>query len=147
MVMAADIVIKRKNLIRNLTPHVLQSKELGLSSLQGMPCEEWFMYLNGNEQLALVVRGKMYTLAKKASEITLKELCASQDKPVWLKKRYDATLRALERAKREWQQTLESVLEGLRMVFDPGASQGTYKRAAKVRAATSSTPNKTETQA
>ena len=55
MVTAADIVIKRKNLIRNLTPHVLQSKELGLSSLQGMPCKEWFMYLNGNEQLALVV--------------------------------------------------------------------------------------------
>ena len=78
-----------------------------------MPCEEWFMYLNGNEQLALVVRGKMHTLAKKASEITLKELRSSKEKPAWLKKRYEATLRALERAKREWQQTLESVLEGV----------------------------------
>ena len=44
----------------------------------------------------------MYTLAKKALEITLKELRASQDKLVWLKKRYNATLCALERAKREW---------------------------------------------
>ena len=112
MITAADIVIKRKNLICNLTPHVLKSKELRLSSLDGMPCEEWFVYLNGNEQLALVVRGKMYTLAKKASDITLKELRSSQEKPAWLKKRYEATLRALERAKREWQQTLESVLEG-----------------------------------
>ena len=55
MVTAADIVIKRKNLIRNLTLHVLQSKELRLSLLQGMPCEEWFMYLNSNEQLVLMV--------------------------------------------------------------------------------------------
>jgi hypothetical protein len=144
MITAADIVVKRKNLIRNLTPHVLSSKELGLSSLEGMPCEEWYAYLNSNEQLALVVRGKMYTLAKKASEITLKDLRSSKEKPQWLKQRYDSSLRALERAKREWEQTLESVIEGLRMVFDPGASQGTFKRAAKVRATTSSTPNKTQ---
>ena len=147
LITAADIVVKRKNLIRNLTPHVLASKQLGLTSLEGMPPEEWYNHLNGNEQLALVVRGKMYTLAQKASEVTLNELRSSKDKPPWLKKRYDSTLRALERAKREWEQTLASVIEGLRMVFDPGASQGAYKRAAKVRATTSRTPNKKETQA
>ena len=55
MITAADIVVKRKNLIRNLTLHVLLSKELRLSSLEGMPCEEWFMYLNSNKQLVLMV--------------------------------------------------------------------------------------------
>ena len=99
MIMAADIVVKHKNLIRNLTLHVLSSKELGLLSLEGMPCEEWYTYLNSNKQLALMVRGKMYTLAKKASEITLKDLCLSKEKPQWLKQRYDSSLHALECAK------------------------------------------------
>ena len=83
----------------------------------------------------------------KIPRVTLKDLRSSKEKPQWLKQRYDSSLRALERAKREWEQTLESVVEGLRMVFDPGATQGTYKRAAKFRATTSSTPNKSETQA
>ena len=144
MIMAADIMVKHKNLIRNLTLHVLSSKELGLLSLEGMPCEEWYAYLNSNKQLVLMVRGKMYTLAKKASEITLKDLHSSKEKPQWLKQRYDSSLCVLERAKREWEQTLESVVEGLCMVFNPGASQGTFKCAAKVRATTSSTPNKTQ---
>ena len=55
IITAADIVVKHKNLIRNLTLHVLLSKELRLSSLEGMPCEEWFMYLNSNKQLVLMV--------------------------------------------------------------------------------------------
>ena len=71
----------------------------------------------------LVVRGKMYTLAKKASEITLKELCSSKDKPAWLKKRYETTLRALECAKREWQQMLDSVLEGRWRVVIQGSME------------------------
>ena len=59
MITAEDVSIKRKNLVRNLTPHVHASKELALPSLNGMPSDEWWHFLNGNEQLALCVRGKM----------------------------------------------------------------------------------------
>ena len=74
-------------------------------------------------------------------------LPGSKEKPAWLKRRYETSLRALERAKREWYQMLASVQDSLCVIFDPSASQGTYKQAAKVRATTPRTPGGDKTQA
>ena len=117
----------------DLTPHVHASKELALPSLNGMPSDEWWHFLNGNEQLALCVRGKMYTLAKKASELTFKEHPADTSVE-WRKKRWEAFVKVLKRARREWEETVAQVMQSLERTFDLGASQGTYKRAAVDRA-------------
>ena len=129
MITAEDVSIKRKNLVRNLTPHVHANKDLALPSLNGMPSGEWWYFLNGNEQLSLCMRGKMYTLAKKASELTFKEY-RTDTKVEWRKKRWEASVRVLKRARREWEETVAQIVRSLERTFDPGASQGTYKRAA-----------------
>ena len=129
MITAEDVSIKRKNLVRNLTPHVHENKALALPSLNGMPSTEWWHYLNGNEQLALCMRGKMYTLALKASELTFKEY-KNDTSLDWRKKRWEASVKVLKRARREWEETVAQVVRSLERTFDPGASQGTYKRAA-----------------
>ena len=109
------------------------NKELALPSLNGMPSDEWWHFLNGNEQLALCVRGKMYTLAKKASELTFNEHRADTSID-WRKKRWEASVKVLKRARREWEEMVAQVMQSLERTFDPGASQGTYKRAAVARA-------------
>ena len=75
----------------------------------------------------------MYTLAKKASELTFRE--HRNDTSVeWRKKRWEASVKVLKRARREWEESVAQVLRSLERTFDPGASQGTYKRAAVDRA-------------
>ena len=54
MITAEDVAIKRKNLVQNLTLHVHASKELVLLSLNGMLSNEWWHFLNGNEQTDLL---------------------------------------------------------------------------------------------
>ena len=133
MITAEDVSIKCKNLIRNLTLHVHASKELALLSLNGMLSDEWWHFFNGNEQLALCVRGKMYTLAKKASELTFKEY-RNDTSVEWHKKRWEASVRVLKCARREWKESVAQVLRSLERTFDLGTSQGTYKQAAVDRA-------------
>jgi hypothetical protein len=48
----------------------------------------------------------------------------------WREKRWEASVRVLKRARREWDETVAQIVQSLERTFDPGASQGTYKRAA-----------------
>ena len=70
-----------------------------------------------------------YWLIETLQSNTFKEY-RTDTKVEWRKKRWEASVRVLKRARREWEETVAQIVQSLERTFDPGASQGTYKRAA-----------------
>ena len=128
---AEDMLRMKAALLRNLTTPLMMSGRL--SSVNGMPPEEWWHCLNTNEQLALAVRAKVLGVTHKATSIALakareavKQHKEKAKKSTRAKKdealaEYTDRLTQHKRAKSEFEVTVNGVTSSLYDIIDPGS--------------------------
>ena len=104
-----------------------------LSTVNGMPPEEWWYYLNTNEQLALAVRAKVLGVTHKATSIALEKAKAAilhhkevakkstREKKEAALAEYSERLAQHKRAKSEFENTINVVTSSMYDVVDPGS--------------------------
>ena len=128
---AEDLLQTKAALLRNLTTPLMQNGDL--STVNGMPPEEWWYYLNTNEQLALAVRAKVLGVTHKATSIALEKAreAINHHKDVGKKStrekkeaalaEYSERLAQHKRAKSEFENTINLVTSSMYDVVDPGS--------------------------
>jgi hypothetical protein len=128
---AEDLLQTKAALLRNLTTPLMENGDL--STVNGMPPEEWWYYLNTNEQLALAVRAKVLGVTHKATSIALEKARevinhhkdvgkkSTREKKEAALAEYSERLAQHKRAKSEFENTINLVTSSMYDVVDPGS--------------------------